>query len=486
MSYTFLADREEAFSVEYFADIPASVLWRLKLTAGSVCSSDSETAYYRASRSGMTSKPLTGGRGADSSISSRVASPVKASALPATEPALTTKNRDSGENKPESLARFDRATCSLRTRQRSLFEEGYELLASLPRWGMVQSDGELYRLPTPSGLLELRAWITSASVSGSTESLPSPVAGDATGSRGSKGKDRPDEGGLLKMVKRMPSPDARDSHAEGVESGLRRLEKYFTMGLQTAVRVGTPMAANKVRSEEFKDGRNPNLLEFVRLPTPTKQDANGRDRHNQKDGSTTPSLLGIARVPTPKSEDGQCSGGHLDKDDTLYGLICRPKRLPSPLKRDAQSIKKGKRGANSPGGRTLGVEVERMPMPDSRCWKSGAGREDNGHSPQLEAVVQGQLNPDWVEWLQGWPVGWSSLEPMSRETFQAWLDAHEGRAPSWWAAEPPIPRIATKVPNRVKRLEAIGDSQVPACAAMAWGMMNSFARNAVERADRLT
>jgi hypothetical protein len=35
-------------------------------------------------------------------------------------------------------------------------------------------------------------------------------------------------------------------------------------------------------------------------------------------------------------------------------------------------------------------------------------------------VVGGQLNPDWVEWLMGWPVGWTSLEPLSAERFRAW------------------------------------------------------------------
>ena len=34
-----------------------------------------------------------------------------------------------------------------------------------------------------------------------------------------------------------PTPDARDCHAEGFEAGKRRLEKYGTVGLQTAVKM---------------------------------------------------------------------------------------------------------------------------------------------------------------------------------------------------------------------------------------------------------
>ena len=28
-----------------------------------------------------------------------------------------------------------------------------------------------------------------------------------------------------------------------------------------------------------------------------------------------------------------------------------------------------------------------------------------------------QLNPDWTEWLMGWPIGWTSLKPLSKEEF---------------------------------------------------------------------
>jgi len=40
---------------------------------------------------------------------------------------------------------------------------------------------------------------------------PTPLAGDATGSRGSKGKDRPNEGGLAKVVKLWPTPKSSPS-----------------------------------------------------------------------------------------------------------------------------------------------------------------------------------------------------------------------------------------------------------------------------------
>lgn len=33
----------------------------------------------------------------------------------------------------------------------------------------------------------------------------------------------------------------------------------------------------------------------------------------------------------------------------------------------------------------------------------------------------GRLNPDWVEWLMGWPIGWTALRPLATDRFRSWL-----------------------------------------------------------------
>jgi len=50
------------------------------------------------------------------------------------------------------------------------------------------------------------------------------------------------------------------------------------------------------------------------------------------------------------------------------------------------------------------------PTLSSRDYRSGKGRKDNGHTPQLPEVVGGTLNPTWVELLMGFPMGWTDLE----------------------------------------------------------------------------
>jgi hypothetical protein len=69
--------------------------------------------------------------------------------------------------------------------------------------------------------------------------------------------------------------------------------------------------------------------------------------------------------------------------------------------------------------------------------------------------TRGQLNPDWVEWLMGWPVGWTDI---TRDECD-WRDL---------SVEPEDIHIATtRRDNRPARIKAIGNGQVPLCAAVA-------------------
>ena len=72
----------------------------------------------------------------------------------------------------------------------------------------------------------------------------------------------------------------------------------------------------------------------------------------------------------------------------------------------------------------LAMAVRMLPTPTARDWKSGKGRRENGHTPQLPEQVGGQLNPPWVEWLMGWPIGWTDLKPLAMDRFQQWPNSH--------------------------------------------------------------
>lgn len=98
-----------------------------------------------------------------------------------------------------------------------------------------------------------------------------------------------------------------------------------------------------------------------------------------------------------------------------------------------------------------------------------------------------QLNPDWVELLMGWPMGWTSAAPMTAEEFEAWIDGFTaGERPSRYGHlawqdgswESGVPRVSRGVPSRTDRLKAIGNGQVPACAALAFAtLLAAFEQN---------
>ncbi len=38
--------------------------------------------------------------------------------------------------------------------------------------------------------------------------------------------------------------------------------------------------------------------------------------------------------------------------------------------------------------------------------------------------IGGKLNPTWVEWLMGWPLGWTDCAASATDKFRRWLDSH--------------------------------------------------------------
>lgn len=41
-----------------------------------------------------------------------------------------------------------------------------------------------------------------------------------------------------------------------------------------------------------------------------------------------------------------------------------------------------------------------------------------------EPLQDGQLNPQWVEWFMGWPIGWTELKPLAMDKFREWQLQH--------------------------------------------------------------
>lgn len=93
-----------------------------------------------------------------------------------------------------------------------------------------------------------------------------------------------------------PTPKARDANAEGLEAGKRRIEKYSTCSLQTAVKL---------------------------WPTPQARDGISRGAQSpekRRAGGHSVGLADAVRFPTPRAIDGRAKGNG-PRPDTLTGYV---------------------------------------------------------------------------------------------------------------------------------------------------------------------
>ena len=116
------------------------------------------------------------------------------------------------------------------------------------------------------------------------------------------------------------------------------------------------------------------------------------------------------------------------------GLWLTPSTVDIPT-RSAASMKKRleyrkKIGRNGVGAGCLSEQVEwsgtgepigyitkeTWPTPTAHMAKeTNAPSEANRNEPSMASRVGGSLNPVWVEWLMGWPLGWTDLKPLATD-----------------------------------------------------------------------
>ena len=118
----------------------------------------------------------------------------------------------------------------------------------------------------------------------------------------------------------------------------------------------------------------------------------------------------------------QVSGGEdrIEKR-TAYRKSIGRKYVPGSL---AEQVKwptpRAQDGPHGPAKDSLGDKV-RWPTPRA---KEGMSHKPGTGGKSLKGEIGGQLNPDWVEWLMGWPIGWTDLKPLEMDRFQKWLKQH--------------------------------------------------------------
>jgi len=76
-------------------------------------------------------------------------------------------------------------------------------------------------------------------------------------------------------------------------------------------------------------------------------------------------------------------------------------------------------------GISLQTAVAMWPTPTAQDAKNnGAPSQMERNTKPLNAEVGGALNPTWVEWLMGWPLGWTDCAASGTDRFRQWLRSH--------------------------------------------------------------
>ena len=100
-------------------------------------------------------------------------------------------------------------------------------------------------------------------------------------------------------------------------------------------------------------------------------------------------------------------------------------RWPTPTADDANNVT---RASGEFKSLTRAVMLPTLTVNDSKNNGSPSQyrRTSNGkpRDLQLNAVVGGALNPTWVEWLMGWPLGWTDCGASATDRFLEWCSAH--------------------------------------------------------------
>jgi hypothetical protein len=86
------------------------------------------------------------------------------------------------------------------------------------------------------------------------------------------------------------------------------------------------------------------------------------------------------------------------------------------------------------------------------------------------------VDPADMEKPESYPTPMSAKKGKTGNTIQEWGNNRFRREP-FKNGTGPIPRVATGIKDRVNRLKALGNGQVPLCAAAAWHILtqNFFA-----------
>ena len=370
MSWLYSAALVEEFLGESYLDGEQYVPSSGNPTLLAFCAPDKMTAFSRiSSRYGTMFKPLMDNLGEDLLMSCRAVSLVRTYQSQEKEPESKVSEAECGEKWRGSFVKYNPDSSSWKTHQCSLLEDLEEFSETWPQWGLMR-DGECWEQQTLErtirgtgyGLSE-NIWATPTTMDKLPPKSEKALSREATISR--PGRSKP--ANLRDQVSNMenwPTPNAWDAKRGPMSKELMETGKH-QISLVTAVR------------------HNPQI---EKLPTPTASDYKDQ--------------------PTSKSWKEKGAVNYKLSNPEIRAKWAE-KPFPTPLASDWKG-----RGPNSKQqGLSEMVKWGTPKAQDSRHALSDRGKGNLGE--QVSGIHNGgKLNPPWVEWLMGWPIGWTDLKPL--------------------------------------------------------------------------
>lgn len=153
-------------------------------------------------------------------------------------------------------------------------------------------------------------------------------------------------------------------------------------------------------------------------PTPRANDAEKRGKVSSDPRNGLPGAVRLWPTPTARDCKGANSMEHLAAGNHMDQLSNAVRLWPTPTASDCGRTAINPiltsngtiRHRNKAGGQSyarLDAVASMFPTPTARCAQSPCEHGEGG--PDLATSVGGQLNPTWVEWLMGYPIGWTDL-----------------------------------------------------------------------------
>ena len=154
------------------------------------------------------------------------------------------------------------------------------------------------------------------------------------------------------------------------------------------------------------------------LPTPLTADANKADctlpaiKRRQEKGQSISLEMTARLFPTPTAVNYGSNKSTSDGSATRHSLnsMAANNLWPTPSVKGNYNRK----GASARSGDGLATAVNKWATPTARDYrypgKSRLERTGDKAGDPLPQQIGGPLNPTWVEWLMGFPLGWTDLE----------------------------------------------------------------------------